>query len=136
MSALSPHFKTEEFCCKCGKCGNECKINLDLINALEELRDGVDKPIIILSGYRCPNSNKMANGVSHSQHLLGNAADIRIPGFTLQQMYEAAKRVFAFSDGGIGVYDGNFLHVDVRKTKARWARVEDKYVALSELVTA
>jgi hypothetical protein len=49
-------------------------------------------------------------------------------------MYELALEVPEFADGGIGVYDGNFLHVDVREHTARWARVGGHYVGVSELV--
>ena len=34
-------------------------------------------PIIVNSGFRCPEVNRLVGGVSHSQHLLGQAADIR-----------------------------------------------------------
>lgn len=36
-------------------------------------------PILINSGYRCPALNKAVGGVPNSQHLTGQAADIRIP---------------------------------------------------------
>ena len=67
-------------------------------------------------------------GVQHSEHLLGMAADIAIPGASLQRMYELALEVPQFAEGGIGVYDTNFLHVDVRERRARWARVHGSYV--------
>ena len=34
-------------------------------------------PIIINSGFRCPRVNALVGGVKNSQHLLGQAADIR-----------------------------------------------------------
>jgi hypothetical protein len=49
-------------------------------------------------------------------------------------MYELATRVRQFADGGIGVYDGDFLHVDVRGHRARWARVGGAYVGIEQLV--
>jgi hypothetical protein len=44
-------------------------------------------------------------------------------------------QVPAFFNGGIGVYDGGFLHVDVRVHEARWARVRGQYVGIQHLVT-
>jgi hypothetical protein len=32
------------------------------------------------------------------------------------------------------VYDGGFLHVDVREHRARWARVSGRYVGIAALV--
>lgn len=70
----------------------------------------------------------------HSEHLAGLAADVSVPGLSLQRMYELALKVPQFAGGGIGVYDGNFLHVDVRERIARWARVGGRYVGVSALV--
>jgi hypothetical protein len=37
-------------------------------------------PVFINSGYRCPDLNKAVGGASASQHCLGQAADIEVPG--------------------------------------------------------
>ena len=57
-----------------------------------------------------------------------------MPGLSLQRMYELALEIPQFARGGISVYDGNFLHVDVRDRQARWARVSGKYVGIAQLV--
>lgn len=43
---------------------------------LDPLRTAYGKPIRISSGYRCPILNKAIGGVSNSQHMKGEAADI------------------------------------------------------------
>ena len=43
---------------------------------LDPLREKWGKPIVVSSGYRCPAINRAENGVSNSQHLKGEAADI------------------------------------------------------------
>lgn len=45
-------------------------------NILDKARDAWGKPIIVNSGYRCPRLNKVVGGVSNSQHVTGEAADI------------------------------------------------------------
>src|SRR6266851_4309780 len=65
---------------------------------------------------------------------LGIAADIKIQGLSLQQQYDRAKSVPDFDNGGIGVYDTNFIHVDVRDGKARWSRINGVYSGLDQLV--
>lgn len=45
---------------------------------LDPLRRLYGKPIIINSGYRCPQLNKLVGGVTNSWHQNGNAADIHI----------------------------------------------------------
>jgi hypothetical protein len=78
--------------------------------------------------------NLEVGGAPHSEHLLGMTADIAIPGASLQRMYELAVEVPQFAEGGIGVYDINFLHVDVRERRAFWARVHGSYVDVRRLV--
>lgn len=131
MGDISPHFSKDEFTCKCG-CGQNW-IKASLIVALEQLRMLGPEPIFILSGYRCNQDNAAVGGVGHSQHKEGTAADLRIIGLNLQQMYDRAKRVPEFLNGGIGVYPGDsFIHLDVRGSEARWARIRGKYVEFAE----
>ena len=44
---------------------------------LEPAREAIGCPILINSGYRCETVNRRVGGVSNSQHLIGQAADIR-----------------------------------------------------------
>ena len=43
---------------------------------LDPLREMYGKPIRVNSGYRCKKLNSLVGGVSNSQHLIGQAADI------------------------------------------------------------
>jgi len=45
---------------------------------LEPLREHIGEPIIISSGYRCPELNKLVGGAKNSQHMTGEAADISL----------------------------------------------------------
>ena len=51
---------------------------------LQPIRDILQKPMIISSGYRCPELNKLVGGVSNSQHLEGKAVDFTVPGESVQ----------------------------------------------------
>lgn len=44
---------------------------------LDPLREAWGAPVIVTSGYRCPALNKAVGGAAHSQHMYGEAADIR-----------------------------------------------------------
>lgn len=46
------------------------------LNTLEPLREAWGAPIIVTSGFRCPEVNKGVGGTANSQHLRGEAADI------------------------------------------------------------
>ncbi|MBZ5549093.1 MAG: DUF882 domain-containing protein [Acidobacteriia bacterium] len=131
MGDLSVHFSKAEFTCRC--CG-ELILDQQLIDALEQLRTLAGKPLRIHDGYRCPAHNQEVGGVTDSEHTRGLAADVEIPGLSLQEMYELVLQIPAFTRGGIGAYDGGFLHLDVRPHAARWARVRGQYVGIQHLV--
>jgi zinc D-Ala-D-Ala carboxypeptidase len=132
MGDLSEHFSKREFSCRC--CGH-LVISGRLLLALEHLRELVGLPIKVHDGYRCASHNEQAGGVTDSEHTRGTAVDLEIPGLSLQEMYAYALEVPEFANGGIGAYDGNFLHLDVRGRAARWARVRGQYVGIDHLVS-
>jgi len=45
-------------------------------NVLDAVRELIDMPLRISSGYRCPELNALDGGMPNSQHLTGEAADI------------------------------------------------------------
>ena len=45
---------------------------------LQPLRDHLGKPVVVSSGYRCKDLNRKVGGVENSQHLKGEAADIKV----------------------------------------------------------
>ena len=47
---------------------------------LDPARERLGKPITVNSGYRCPLHNSRVGGVANSQHMRGEAADLRIDG--------------------------------------------------------
>ena len=49
-------------------------------HVLQPLRDAMQEPIKIGSGYRCTNLNHAVGGVANSQHIRGQAADLCIDG--------------------------------------------------------
>ncbi|HJB43176.1 MAG TPA: peptidase M15 [Candidatus Coprenecus merdipullorum] len=48
-----------------------------VINVLQPLRTAWGAELVINSGYRCPELNEAVNGESTSQHMKGEAADVR-----------------------------------------------------------
>ncbi len=103
--------------------------NMDpvLFNLLAEIRDrlGVapQRSFDLISGYRSPQSNAAlrARGGEHtgvatkSQHMLGKASDIALPGVPLDRLRLAA---LSAQRGGVGFYprDG-FVHVDTGRVR-------------------
>jgi len=107
MTKLSKSFDSSEFACPC--CG-KLKISPTLIDKLQELRDIINKPIIITSGYRCQHYNKSIGGYSHSPHLKGEAADIQVKGLSPITVAMIAKNISGIR---IGIYEKH-THIDIR----------------------
>jgi uncharacterized protein YcbK (DUF882 family) len=57
-----------------------------VVLALDPLREAVDQPIRVTSGYRSPEVNRAVRGSPTSQHLKGEAADIKVRGWTAAQL--------------------------------------------------
>lgn len=109
---LSAHFRRSEFA-TCDEC-HPTVVSMDLVRKLEALRTLVgNKPLRIVSGFRCPPCNARKGGAPKSQHLYGKAADIPAGYATVAQAKTAG-----FT--GIGSKGRWAIHVDVRPHQARW----------------
>lgn len=69
-------------------------INLLVDNVLDPVRDVVQAPILITSGYRCSQVNRLVDGVDDSQHMSGCAADFHVGGFTPSMMHQVFLYIF------------------------------------------
>jgi len=76
---------------------------------------GYSGPVEVLSAYRSPTTNawlaSMSRGVARdSQHMNGNAMDIRFPGVPVFKIRQAAR---SLQMGGVGFYPrSGFVHLD------------------------
>lgn len=83
-------------------------------NILDPLREAWGSPIIVTSGYRCQQLNKAVGGAKSSQHVYGQAADIR----TVSDKPSDNKKLFDLIlklnlpyDQLIDEYGYNWIHV-------------------------
>ena len=105
------HFKSEEFCCKCG-CGG-CDVHPQLVAALDLARSKAGVPFKINSGFRCQKHNKNVGAKPTSSHTLGLAVDIAYANGS--QGIKILKALLPLFDRiGIG---SNFIHVDIDPDK-------------------
>ena len=109
---MSKYFSDEETSCHCGCGGNN--VNPVLMQKLDALRELIGGPIEISCAFRCARHNAEVGGVSNSQHVLGNAADVQTPEYdhcnTPDQLAWFAEQI---GFDGIGIYPWG-CHVDVR----------------------
>ena len=97
------------------------KDNLNLIGILlQDIRDGIGKPITISSGVRCPELNKKVGGVPTSRHTQGLAADIQVKGMSAMEVFDAirAAKLPLLQKAIIeGVKGKEWVHIQVRTAK-------------------
>lgn len=77
------HFRREEFRCKCG--GRYCngypaEMQEDAVRIADAAREHFGRPAHVVSGLRCKTWNRLQGGVENSQHMYGEAIDLRIDG--------------------------------------------------------
>ena len=91
----------------------ERNINLLVDNVLDPIRDKLCTPVIITSGYRCQQVNKLVGGANNSQHLLGCAADFHVKGFTRSMMYNVFFGIYYTIDFDQIIYyrNKNIIHI-------------------------
>ena len=110
MTRLTRNFKESELACPC--CG-KCRMSPVFMDRLQVLRDMFGGPLTIVSGYRCPIHNRQVGGSSKSDHLRGEAADIRVKGRPASELYRLRDLAFALRFNAIGIGKGHF-HIGVR----------------------
>ncbi len=116
----SKNFRVNEFSCKGKGCCKTVKLDMELVEILQKIRDNFNQPVTITSGYRCKTHNKAVGGASNSYHTKGQAADIVVKNVSPTEVAKYAEGIGVL---GIGCYtgsDGNFVHLDTREKKAFW----------------
>lgn len=137
---LTKNFTVNEFTCSVTAAANgfDNRPSVPVINnlkalcehVLQPLREHLNCPIIITSGYRCQKLNEKVGGTWNSQHLKGEAADFICPGKNL-------KDIFAWMRGNLQfdqlLYEFNakdvWIHVSYRINGKNRLQAIDNYKA-------
>lgn len=89
-----------------------------IVHCLQPVRSKIKKPMIITSGYRNPQVNKLVGGASNSQHTKGQAVDFKVSGMTPAQVVDFIKKSGIEFDQLINEYD-KWTHISYSKNKNR-----------------
>lgn len=98
--------------------GDVKTIDVRLLDLLHDVCETVPggNTLHLISGYRSPETNRMLSSISSgvsikSLHMLGQAADIRLPGVRTAKLRDIAA---SLGVGGVGYYpESDFVHVDI-----------------------
>ena len=100
---------------------------------LDPLRKAYGKPIIVTSGYRCEKLNKAVGGAASSQHVKGQAADIRSVADTPEEnkkIFDLAVKLNLPFDQLINEFGYDWIHISYgelhRRQKLRAVKVFGK----------
>ena len=104
------------------RAGIASSVDMKLLDLLYQLQAKVGHKgeLHVISGYRSPATNntlsKHTSGVARrSYHMLGQAIDVRLPGFDTAQLQKAA---ISLKGGGVGYYaSSDFVHLDVGRVR-------------------
>lgn len=137
---MNRHFKREEMArcfrengARCRECPLKqpadklpagCEENLGALveNVLEPARAAYGKPIYVNSGNRCSIHNAAVGGASSSQHMRGEAADLRIDG----KPEMLARIIVANGKWDQLILYPSFVHVSWKKTGGNWKQILKK----------
>lgn len=78
-------------------------------NVLDRAREMLGSPIIVSSGYRCPEVNRLVGGVKNSAHMRGCASDIYCKPQYMEKLWNILKHLE--HDQLIRYSKKNFFHV-------------------------
>ena len=109
------YFGPAEFACKCG--GRYCdgypaRIQEQVVRLADGARKYFGRPGHVVSGLRCRQWNALQGGVENSQHMYGEAVDLRIDGVSAEQLLAyigTQPHRYAYAINGTNV------HVDIPK---------------------
>ena len=97
-------------------------------NVLEPIRNHFNSPLNVNCMYRSPNLNKAVGGVSTSQHVKGQAADITVNNHSIQEVFNYIKKNLVYDQL---IQEGTWIHISfslIKNRKQSLKLVNGKYL--------
>ncbi|QDP52204.1 MAG: putative peptidase M15 [Prokaryotic dsDNA virus sp.] len=110
---ITKNFTTNEMMCHCG-CGKS-EMDNDFMKMLQAIRDEMQRPLKISSGFRCEyHNNKISSTGKNGPHTKAKAVDILISGADAMRLFAIAQK---YGVSGIGMnqrgeHSKRFVHID------------------------
>ena len=119
VDMITPNFSVNEMTCKCG-CGRY-EMDGEFMRMLQTLRDEMQGPLRVSSGFRCEDHNEMVSLTGRTgPHTQARATDIVISGERAMVLFEKARQI-GFSGIGLSQKDDHahkFVNLDTLPRKA------------------
>jgi uncharacterized protein YcbK (DUF882 family) len=132
---ISEHFMKRDFDSrkKDCECSSSLRISLGLVGVIEAMRASLNKRIDIVTGYYCPDCRSRQYGVKRDFHHNGIAADIRVEGLDVVDLFLHAETYPEIKGLGIN-FDDKHVHIDTRKEDNRetWVEKDGEWILMTE----
>ncbi len=109
---ITKNFTTDEMACTC--CGKS-DMDEDFMKTLQSIRDEMQRPLRITSGFRCEARNEQISTTGkHSPHTKAKACDILISGADAMRLFAVAQKhgVSGIGMNQRGEHSKRFVHLD------------------------
>ena len=107
---MAKYFSESEMACQ--HCGAS-NMDAEFMDALDSLREAYGKPLVVNSGYRCPEHPIEARKARAGAHTTGKAVDLSVDRGEAYELLKLAIATGKFT--GIGIQQkgsGRFIHLD------------------------
>lgn len=119
------YFQPKELECKCG-CGRNNFSDV-LLKFINQIREYINKPLIVKSACRCDSHNEAVGGVMTSDHIPGEGVDLEC--LDSRTRFNIIFKAMMLGCVRIGVYDwGIHLGINVDNPQRVLWRGKDKYI--------
>ena len=110
---ITRNFTSDEMACAC--CG-KADMDEEFMKVLQSIRDEMQRPLKITSGYRCQKHNEQVSHTGKSgPHTYAKAADILISGADAMRLFAVAQKhgVSGVGMSQKGDHNKRFVHLDI-----------------------
>ena len=129
---VSEHFVKRDFDSRKKDCTCSLRISLGLVGIIEALRAKLNKRIDILTGFYCADCKPREYGIKRNHHHNGVAADIRVEGMDVVELFLEAETYPEIKGLGIN-FDEPHVHIDTRKEDERqlWVEKDGEWILIT-----
>ena len=128
---ISENFFKKDFACNCGECNSKFKMSVGIIGILESVMLKLGSKPEITKGFICENFASQQAITKKSYHVIGKAADFKVPADKLAFIFNYLEGVGEVRGLGID-YDNQSIHIDTReKEPQKWATIRGEQEELT-----
>ncbi len=123
MGDLTKNFSRSDFLCHCVVCAENParpSTKIEVVHALQDVRDVYGKPIIVTRGVSCSAHNASLGGVSDSRHLEKHADAVDLAHNSGEEAFELVSALMTLGKFTVLRVYPKHIHADMRPGSRRF----------------